>query len=317
MPVPAAGLGYLRFFLRAQTDGILLDGKRPPAAEVMVPEVREIRALLKILISRGARRVRLTGDDPARRADLPDVVAMIAGLPGVSAVVATTQGIGLGGRVDDLAKAGLRGVNFHLDTLRPERYAGGGHESEFAKVWQAIEECLGAGIAVKLNTVLERGLNDDELEDFVKLTATRPITARFVEWNVDTDHIPAPEDFIPAWEAMASIQAEMEPIEPSPQAGPAILFRIPGHEGVIGFIPNVTEHLCSDCLRFGLTDAGEIVSCVFGRGLDVMRHLRSENGVTDAETFIDRVIRRKTSLAAKLAGWENPPAVGPTATPPL
>ncbi len=317
MPVPAAGLGYIRFHLRNATDGILLESKRPENLAVSVPEPREIRALFKILISRGARRVRLMGEDPANRKDLVDVVTMLAGMSGISWVALSTGGTALNGRIDDLAKAGLRGVNFHLDTLRPDRFAGGGHDSEHAAVCQAIDACLDAGLTVKLNAVLERGWNLDEMNDFLMLTATRPISVRFVEWNVEQDRLPSPENFVPSWEAMAAIEHHLEPVEPSANSGPAMVFRIPGHEGSVGFIPNVTEHFCADCHRVGLTDAGEIVSCIFGRGLDVLRHLRSANGVSDAETFIDRVIRRKTSLAAKLAGWDAVPMLTASPTPPL
>ncbi|MFH1144352.1 MAG: radical SAM protein [Candidatus Eisenbacteria bacterium] len=312
MPVPAAGLGYLRFLLRAETDGILAESKR--AAPTKIPEPREIRALLKILIGRGVRRIRLTGDDPAQRADLIDVVAMISGMAGVSSVTATTRGIGLDERVGALVEAGLRGVNFHLNTLRPERYEGGGREAEFAAVWRAIEACLAAGITVKVNTVLERDVNSDELADFVDLTASLPIDVRFVEWNVDIDLIPPPERFIPTWELMSQIGPPLQAVGTSEQNGPALIFKAPDHQGAIGFIPNVSDHFCSECHRMGLTDAGEIVSCVFGRGLDVMRHLRGENGIADAETFIDRVIRRKTSLAAKLAGFERPAMMAPSAS---
>ena len=315
MPVPAAGVGYLRFLLRSETDGRLFAAGRPADRAASLPAPEEILALLKILITRGARRVRIGGDDPGLRTDLVDIVSTLSGLPGISSVALSSRGLGLVGRATDLARAGLRGVNFHLDTLRPARYAGGEKERDFEEVWKAVEECLAADLTVKLNVVPIRGINDDEIGDFVALTRQRPLSVRFVEWNVDTDLIPAPEAFMPTWETMAAMPFAMEPVEPAAHAGPAILFRADGHQGTVGFIPNVTDHFCSDCHRVGLTDAGEIVSCLFGRGLDVVRHLRATNGVAEAETFIDRVIRRKTSLSAKLAGWESPSAVVAASTP--
>ena len=315
MPVPAAGPGYLRFLLRAETDRLLLDESRPASKEPVIPESREIRTLLKLFVARGAKRVRLTGDDPAARTDIIDVVSMISETSGVSSVAMSTRGMGFDGRIPALCKAGLRGVNFHLDTLRPERYAGGGHESDFMTVRKAIDDCLAAGLMVKLNTVIGRGQNDDELADFVGFTKDRDVTVRFVEWNVDTDARPKEEDFIPTWELMTAIQPPLEAVDSGPNAGPAAVYRIPDHAGAIGFIPNMSEHFCSECHRIGLTDAGEIVSCVFGRGLDLVRHLRGHDGVAEAETFIDRVIRRKTSLAAKLAGFDSVAATPIAAVP--
>jgi len=316
MPVPAAGPGYLRFLLRSETDGLLLDESRPASRNPVIPESREIRTLLKVMIARGARRLRLSGDDPAKRADLVDLVAMIGELSGVSSIAMSTRGVDLNGRIPALTRAGLRGVNFHLDTLHPERYGGGGREEDFRKVRQAIDDCLAAGVTVKLNAVIERGLNDDEIADFVAFTATRDVTVRFVEWNVDTDSLPQAENFIPTWELMAAIEPPLEAIDPSPNGGPAVVYRIPGHAGAIGFIPNMTEHFCGECHRIGLTDAGEIVSCLFGRGLDLTRHLRHHDGVAEAEAFIDRVIRRKTSLAAKLAGFDSVATSLAVAAPP-
>ncbi|MCK4413086.1 MAG: radical SAM protein [Candidatus Eisenbacteria sp.] len=306
MPIPAAGLGYLRLLLRAETDGILMAAKRPAALTISVPETDEFRTLLELVAAQSGPKVGIAGDDPLLRQDIDQIVAMVAELPGIGDVAMTTCGLGLAGRVESLAQAGLRGINVDLDTLKPQRYRRGEGRKAFAKVWHGLEEAVSAGLRVKLNTVLERGYNDDEVDDFVKLTEEWPIEVRFVEWNVGIDHVAPPDAFVPTWEAMASIQPPLVPHDSREDGGPAIVLTVPGHKGAIGFIPNLTEHLCNNCERIGLTDSGEIVSCVFGHGLDLLRHLRGPGGAGSVTAFVDRVMRRKSSLAAKLGAWESP-----------
>ncbi len=303
-----AEVGYLRFVLHGKTDGILMATERPTGVMHPVPETQEIRELLNVFAERGVRKVRLVGDDPGVREDLPEVIRMLAGMERISEVAMTTRGPGLAGRMTEIAEAGLCTINFDLDTLRPERYAQITGRDGFREVWRAVQGALAAGLQVKLNTVLQKEVNDDEIDAFVELTADQPIEVRFVEWNACTDRVAPPERFVPTWEAMAAVKPPLSLKETGPLSGPALVFEIEGHLGSIGFIPNVTEHFCSHCNRMGLTDYGEVVSCIFGRGLSLVRHLRAPGGLASVEAFVDRVWRRKTTLAAKLAGWEAVPA---------
>jgi GTP 3',8-cyclase len=316
MSGPITDLGYLRFVLHAETDGILLQQSRPADLASNVPETREVRELMRILVQRGARKVRLAGDDPALRADLPELVQFVADVPGVRDIALTTRGLGLLGRLGEVASNGLRTINFDLDTLRPDRYREVHGRDGFEEVWKAVEESLHLGLTVKLNTVLQHGVNTDEIDAFVDLTARRPIEVRFLEWNSCADRIAPPDRFVPTWEAMALVTPPLTPRETDRFSGPAVCFEIPGHKGSVGFVSNVTEHSCAQCNRLGLTDYGEIRSCIFGRGLSLVRHLRSPGGVASVEMFVDRVWRRKATLAAKLTGIETLPAapLGASAT---
>jgi cyclic pyranopterin phosphate synthase len=308
MSGPTTDIGGVRFLLHGETDGILLSENRPTSLASDIPEASEIRTLLRVLIKRGARRVRLVGDDPALRQDLPDLVRMVAEIPGVIEVALTTGGRGLRGRLGLLSTGGLRTLNFDLDTLRRERYARLiGHDG-FDEVWSAVEEAIHLGITVRLNTVLQHGVNLDELDAFVDLTAKHPVEVRFLEWNTDIDRLAPPDQFVPTWEAMALVKPPLLPRDGDRHDGQALRFEILGHVGGIGFVANMTEHHCALCNRLGLTDYGEIQSCAFGRGLNLVRHLRSKGGVASVETFVDRIWRRKVTLAAKLSGLDALPA---------
>ncbi len=302
MPAATGEVNYLRFVLHGETDGILMSRKRPASLSLPVPETKEIRHLLRILVGRGVRKVRITGDDPGLREDLPELVTMVAGLDQLREVALTTRGIGLAGRIGDLSKRGLQAINFNLDTLKASRYRSLTGQARFKDVWAAVEEALEHNLRVKINAVIQRGVNDDELADFILLTKKQPIGVRILEWNTDTDVIAPPKKFLSTRESMSIIKPPMVPAAPRAIDGPALVYEIPGHRGTLGFIPNVTEHFCPTCNRVGLTDMGEILSCLFGRGLGLMRYLRATSGTANATAFIDRVLRRKEVLATKMAG---------------
>lgn len=306
MPAATGEVNYLRFVLHGETDGILMSRKRPASLSLPVPDTKEIRHLLRIFVSRGIRKVRITGDDPGLREDLPELVSMVAGLDQLREVALTTRGIGLEGRIGDLSERGLHAINFNLDTLKASRYRSLTGQARFKSVWAAVEEALQHNLRVKINAVIQRGVNDDELADFILLTKKEPIGVRILEWNTDTDVIAPPNRFLSTRDSMSVIKPPMVPAVPRAIDGPALVYEIPGHRGTLGFIPNVTEHFCPTCNRVGLTDLGEILSCLFGRGLGLMRYLRASSGAANATAFIDRVLRRKEVLATKMAGMGQP-----------
>ncbi len=300
---------YLRFYLHADSDGQIAVKKKMPTRSSTHPVYREFRKLFRILVTHGIRKVRLVGgDDPALREDLADVVAMVASVEGIREVAITTRGVGLAGRMETLTSAGMSAVNFNIDTFKPDRFKAISGSDRCADAWAAVDDALSLGLRVKLNVVAQRGVNDDEVVDFVNLTQRQPVQVRFVEWNSDTEVVASPDRFLSTAETMAAIKPPLVPRSPSRLDGPALVYDIPEHKGSIGFIPNVTEHFCSRCGRIGLTDQGEILSCIFGKGLSLVRHLRSPGGVAAVSAFVDRVLRRKVLLASKLEGYPVPPA---------
>ncbi len=314
MAVVPTDVSYLRFVLHKDTDGILMARKRTGPRTGLIPEVRELRALLRVLVEHGIERIRLTGEDPGERSDLAELVQLVAGLEGVREVAMSTRGIGLADRIEDLAERGLGTISFHLDTLKPERYQEITGKDAFDSVWASVDQALSRDLIVKLNVVLQRGVNDDEIDDLVALTRKEPIQVRFVEWNAGAEQVAPPEDFISVHEVMMAVKPPLIPRRPRHFDGPAMIYDIPTHAGTVGFIPNITEHFCSACNRIGLTDHGEIMSCIFGRGLNLVRHLRSPAGMTSVANFVDRVLRRKLLLSARLEGY-SAAATGLTSVP--
>lgn len=294
---------YLRLVLHSQSDGVLLEKDRPETA-ANFPQVDEFHDLLQLMAARGTCKVRLTGDDPGRRKDLAGLIGFLTGFEGIGEIALTTSGTDLQGRISDLWRTGLRSINFNLDTLKPERYAQMTGHDGFASVWGALQESLRAGLRVKLNCVLQADANLDEIDTFVGLTKEWPLEVRFLESNAATDRMAPPESFVPTTEALALIKPAMLHRESEPFAGPAMRFEIPGHIGGVGFISNVTDHFCGECNRLALTDRGELASCIFGRGVSLLRLLRSPGGIESVDAFVDRVVRRKVSLAARMSGWE-------------
>lgn len=308
MAATSADVSYLRFVLHKETDGVLMARKRTGPRGATVPEARELRALLRLMVEHGIEKVRLMGDDPAERADLAELISLIAGVEGIREVAMSTAGLGLNERVADLAQRGLQVVSYHIDTLKPERFLQITGRDACAEIWSTIEQSLASGLKVKMNVVLQRGVNDDEIDDFVNLTRERPIQVRFVEWNSCIERVAPPESFISTHEAMSAIKPPLIPRKPRPIDGPAMIYDIPTHAGSVGFVPNITEHFCGACNRIGLTDYGEITSCLFGRGLSLVRHLRSPNGPSSVSDFIERVLRRKVLLSARLEGYATAPS---------
>ena len=313
MAATPADVSYLRFILHRDTDEVLLARKRIGPRCATIPEVRELRTLLRLMVEHGIQKIRLTGEDPAERTDLPELVSLVAGVDGIREVAMSTTGVGLTDRVGELAQRGLQAINFHIDTLKPERFQQITGQDAFAEVWSAVEQSLAAGLTVKLNTVLQRGVNDDEIDDLVALTHERPIQVRFVEWNTCVERVAEPQNFVSVHEVMSAIKPPLIPQKPRGFDGPALVYDLPTHAGSVGFIPNITEHFCGACNRIGLTDHGEITSCLFGRGLSLIRHLRSPNGASSVSDFIERVLRRKVLLSARLEGYATAPS--PVASP--
>lgn len=307
MTAPVSSVHYLRLILSAQTDGILLTKKKRTGKNANVPNLTELTEILSIFVSRGVQKIRLAGDDPAGREDLPSLVKLISALRGVLEIVMTTQGLGLDGRIDELSECGLTGINLNLDTLNRNTFKKltGLKVNQHTEIWHTVEQALAVGMKVKLNVVLQRGVNDGEISDFVELTRAYPIQVRFLEWNSTAGRIATPKKFVSTREVLSAIKPPLMPEMPTLLDGPAMVYSIPKYKGTLGFIPNITEHFCSTCTRIGITDQGEITSCLFGHGLNLIKHQRAPKGAESATTFIDRVLRRKYSLSSKLSGFTN------------
>jgi cyclic pyranopterin phosphate synthase len=224
----------------------------------------EITRVARICVERfGFDGIRLTGGEPTVRANLPTLVEMLDGL-GVDLAM-TTNGATLRLTADDLRRAGLRRVNISCDSLRPDRFAAITRRDALAQVLDGIDAALEVGFdPVKVNCVLMRGVNDDEVVDFAAFGRDRGVGVRFIEFMpLDADGGWGSDAVVPASEVIERIDAVF-PIEPVPRGdAPASEYRYRDGAGGVGVIASVTQPFCGSCDRVRITAEGQFRNCLF------------------------------------------------------
>jgi cyclic pyranopterin phosphate synthase len=228
----------------------------------------EIVAIVRAAASQGVRSVRLTGGEPLLRRDLHRLVEGIAGIPGVDDVSLSTNGLLLEAQLPELLAAGLNRVNVSLDTLRPDRFAAVARRPGLDRVLRGIEAAIKAGLGpIKLNCVVMRGVNDDELEDFAALTRERALFIRFIEVMPVHENLGLQKDaYVSSGEILDRISAigDLRPV-PGPNGnGPARYYAFAGAPGAVGVISPLSHDYCERCNRVRLTADGRLRLCLFG-----------------------------------------------------
>jgi cyclic pyranopterin phosphate synthase len=252
-----------------------------PRSEVLTFE--ELERLAGLLVHQhGIRSIRLTGGEPTVRAHLPVLVGKLAALPVDLSL--TTNGATLRTVAPDLAAAGLRRVNVSLDSLRPERFAELTRRDELDHVLDGIDAAVEAGLApVKVNVVIVRGVNDDEVVDLADYGRERGVIVRFIEFMpLDGGDAWQREQVVTQAEVLERI-SEVHPLEPIARGHePAERFRYLDGGGEVGVIPTVTRPFCEQCDRIRLTADGQLRSCLFSLGDHDLRDLL-RSGASDDE----------------------------------
>lgn len=247
----------------------------------------EIRRLVEIAIGLGITRVRITGGEPLARRGAVDLIRMLATLPGLEDLALTTNGTLLAPLAGDLAKAGLRRVNVSLDTLRPERFRAITRWGELEDALAGIEAAQRAGLnPVKINMVVMRGINDDEVTDLARLGLERGWHVRYIEYMpLGKEPALARERFVSTQEVRARLEEAFGPLERATieGSGPARTWRLAGASPsapTIGFISALSEHFCAACNRLRLSADGRLFPCLFSDvEFDIRTPLR--NGADD------------------------------------
>jgi GTP 3',8-cyclase len=273
-----------------------------PRSEVMTFE--EIEHLARIFVGRyGVRGIRLTGGEPTVRAHLPVLVAKLAAIEGPAGPVdlaMTTNGATMRLVADTLREAGLRRVNISLDTLDRDKFIRMTRRDELERVLDGIEAAKEAGFdPVKVNAVIERGVNDDEIVDLATFGRDRDVEVRFIEFMpLDAEGHWMNDKVVGQDEIVAAISARY-PLEQMAARGaaPADRFRYLDGKGMIGVIPTVTKPFCGDCDRVRLTAEGDFRTCLFAnKEFDLLSALRA--GESD-----DQIAGRiEAAVATKWAG---------------
>jgi len=272
-----------------------------PRAAILTFE--ELERLVRIFAGLGVHKVRLTGGEPLLRHDLPTLVRLIAGHPEVTDLAMTTNGLLLAKHAADLRAAGLRRVTVSLDTLRPERMLAFAKSARHADVLEGIAAARAAGFAtLKLNTVVIRGFNDDELADLIEFARSRDAEVRFIEymdvggatrWTMD--QVVSQREIL---EVLGRRYGPIEPLRDDARA-PAERFRLPDG-ATFGIIASTTTPFCRTCDRSRLTADGTWLLCLYAaQGVDLREPLRG--GATDDElaTLIRDVWRGRVDRGAE------------------
>lgn len=268
-----------------------------PRAEVLSFE--EITRLVTVFTGLGVRTVRLTGGEPLLRRGLDELVASLSAA-GVTDLTMTTNGFLLAERAEALAAAGLRRVNVSVDSLLRHRFESMTRRDALHAVMAGLAAAERAGLTpVKLNCVVIRGTNDDEVVDFARLARATGYEVRFIEYMpLDADKGWSREQVVPSSEVLATI-GRAYPLSPMGSgAEPADAHRfVDGAPGSVGVIPSVTSPFCARCNRIRLTADGQFRTCLFSLGETDLRGLLRA-GAHDAE--IASAVRE--AVAGKWAG---------------
>ena len=243
----------------------------------------EVATVVRAAASIGVRSIRLTGGEPLIRRDLDRLVAMIAAIPGIDDIALSTNGLLLEQQAPALAAAGLRRVNVSLDTLQDGRFTAIARRPGLERVLAGIDAALAHGLTpVKVNCVLMRGTNDDELEAFAQLTRERAVHVRFIEVMPVEDNVDLQRDaWISSTEVLERLGAlgDLTPV-PNPHGnGPARTFAYEGAPGTVGVISPLAHDYCERCNRVRLSADGRLKLCLFGDHLiDLRTPLRAGGG---------------------------------------
>jgi len=271
----------------------------------------EIVAVVRAAAALGISKVRLTGGEPLVRPHVERLVEMVAAVPGIQDISLTTNAVLLDRHAGALSRAGLRRVNVSLDTLRADRFERITRFGSIADVWRGLEAAEREGLTpIKLNAVIVRGMNDDELADFAALTQTHAWHVRFIElmpvsnegdWG---ERLPPPGNRLVTTEEMQArlsadwgvpdLFSESLALTGVTGNGPARVFRLPAALGTLGFISPVSQHFCPTCNRLRLTADGKLRPCLLAEGeVDVIGALRAGASEGDVQALLLRAVEHK------------------------
>ena len=261
--------------------------------------VDELEKVVRAAVDVGFNKVRLTGGEPTLRQDIVEIVRRLTTIDGVNKLVMTTNGYRLPYIAQDLADAGLKRVNIHVDSLNKESIPKIMRLGRFDKAWAGIEAAEKAGLTpIKLNTVITRGYNDEAAVDLARLTLERPWQVRFIELMPFAGPAEiALNNYVSSEEVKSRIEAELGPLFAANNGqldGEARMYRLAGAEGMVGFISPVSNPYCDDCNRMRLTADGRIRMCLLSdKEANFRDSLRNGGTHQDLVALFERAIRAK------------------------
>ncbi len=273
-----------------------------PHSEILTYE--EMARIVRILASMGVSKIRISGGEPLMRKDIEKGIKMFKAVAGIESISMTTNGYFLAEKAAALKEAGLDSVTVSLHSLKPERFEEIiGRKDVFGRVLDGVKTAKTVGLEpVKINCVIIRGCNDDEILDFVELGRELGLVVRFIEYMpFDGRHMWSSEKLVSGAEIISKIE-ERYKLEKLPRTAgsTSVAYRLADGSGMINIITSMTNPFCSDCDRIRLSADGKIVPCLFSRDeYDVKKLLRSNASDEEIAEFI------RSSFRKKFAGVET------------
>ncbi|KAG0589706.1 hypothetical protein M758_1G039000 [Ceratodon purpureus] len=276
----------------------------------------EIVRIASTFVHGGVDKIRLTGGEPSIRKDIEEICEQLRSLPGLKYLAMTSNGIVLSRKLPRLQAAGLNQLNISLDSLVPAKFELLTRRKGHNKVLESIDTALGLGFdPVKVNTVVIRGVNDDEILDFVELTRDKPINVRFIEFMPFDGNVWKSKKLVSYMEMMDKIKQKYPSIyrKKDHSTDTAKNFQVEGFQGTVSFITSMTQHFCSGCNRLRLMADGNLKVCLFGPSEVSLRDaIRSGMQESELQQVISDAVKRKKAAHAgmfELARTQNRPMV--------
>ncbi|KAK9700462.1 Radical SAM superfamily [Popillia japonica] len=257
----------------------------------------EVIQVARLFVKEGVTKIRLTGGEPTVRRDLVDIIASLKQINGLQTVAMTTNGIVLTRQLVALQRAGLDVLNISLDTLKPDKYEKITRRKGFDKVMMGIDLALQLGYnPVKINCVVMKGFNDDEINDFVMLTHDRNVDVRFIEYMPFSGNKWEMNKMVSYREMLEIIKSVWPNFNELPN-GPndtSKAWKVPEYAGQVGFITSMSEHFCGSCNRLRITADGNLKVCLFGNTEISLRDaIRAGSSEDDLIALIEAAVKRK------------------------
>jgi len=257
--------------------------------------------LAHILAKNGVEKIRLTGGEPLVRKDLPLFIKELGRIENIDEVSITTNATLLSDNIDSLAKAGIRRLNISLDTLRADIYEKITGRDQFNVVMDGIKSAIESGMnPIKINTVLLKGINDEDLEELTSFALQKNCHIRFIELMPIGSKDFYEKHYLPSYYAKERIEkrfGKLWKIKSSKSAGPASMFGVEGSKGQVGFIHAMTDHFCQNCNRLRLSADGRLRPCLLKDfSIDLKELVRKENDDIKLLKLIKEALDKKSSF---------------------
>ena len=271
----------------------------------------EILTIVGAAVKTGFRKFRLTGGEPLVRRGICELISKMVDMAGVEEVVLTTNGVLLAEMAQDLHSAGLRRLNISLDTLNPLKFRKITRRDHLQRILKGIERARAVGFKpIKINNVVIRGVNDDELEDFVRWASREELTVRFIEYMpIGSRHLWDAGKLVTIDEMQLRLErlTALRPISHSISDGPAKRYRLGSSKTEIGFIGAVSHHFCHSCNRLRLTPEGKLRPCLHRDAeIDIKNPLRSGCDEATLMAMIQKAVRAKTDHCGSAVHFNQP-----------